>query len=857
MKVHPLLRVLAVLLLAILACSGGSDSLPPTSTPGPEAEPSPTPEGGGLNPQGFFDIELNPSDADGLTERANELYQELVNSGGDVDRAVILDAYQALLELERVGGPWRFVGPAPVEGEHQPPGETFSSGRTNSFAVDPRNSDVVYAAVSVGGIWKTEDGGQTWRSLTDNQVPLNYGSIVMNPNDPDTLYALLGEFDGQIAGDYGYLANGIMRTRDAGQTWELLGADVFNAAAVTALVFASDGTLFASSGQLAVYEAPPDQPDFGIFKSTDDGDTWEPVLTCSEIAICVPQDWNPDLTITAKLGGFMDLDITSDDALFASVCNIECQGTTLLRSTDGGESWDELGLSDAIQTWADENEVSVQYLDQDQTIPYLDGLEIATTPADPNVIIAGGGLWWIGADEDGREVEGTWSWVIRSTDGGETWEWLPEAGDYCSGNNSTPQCTYDNVVEIDPTDASLMYIGGSFSLEEDTGNWIEMVKRSADGGDTWSDMTPAQEGSLMHPDVHGLAFDPNDSNVLWVGNDGGIYRTSDASAEPPTWDFMGHGVGSLLFVDIGLHPTDPDYIIGGLQDNSCAFTADGGQSWPSTTCGGDGAYTAVDPFDGSIVYGSTYPIWVFQRNEQGGEGEDYDSEPWQTKTDGLDLDNEYWPFRPAFTVDPNNEGVVYIYANSVYKTEDRGDSWESISDYLSTDGYIKTLAVSASDSGVLYAGTTEGTAWVTTDGGGEWNEVTASDFPKRNVNRITIDPDDPNTAYAVFGGFDVQTPDTPGHVFRTTDGGESWEDITLNLPDAPLSSVVTDKRDQYAGVYVGGALGVWVLQDGSEKWLPYGTDMPFTLVTDLELNTETGIMAAGTWGRSVWVIEMP
>jgi photosystem II stability/assembly factor-like uncharacterized protein len=370
-------------------------------------------------------------------------------------------------------------------------------------------------------------------------------------------------------------------------------------------------------------------------------------------------------------------------------------------------------------------------------------------------------------------------------------------------------------------------------------------------------MTPAQEGSLMHPDVHGLAFDPNDSNVLWVGNDGGIYRTSDASAEPPTWDFMGHGVGSLLFVDIGLHPTDPDYIIGGLQDNSCAFTADGGQSWLSTTCGGDGAYTAVDPFDGSIVYGSTYPIWVFQRNEQGGEGEDYDSEPWQTKTDGLDLDNEYWPFRPAFTVDPNNEGVVYIYANSVYKTEDRGDSWESISDYLSTDGYIKTLAVSASDSGVLYAGTTEGTVWVTTDGGGEWNEVTVSDFPKRNVNRITIDPDDPNTAYAVFGGFDVQTPDTPGHVFRTTDGGESWEDITLNLPDAPLSSVVADKRDQYAGVYVGGALGVWVLQDGSEEWLPYGTDMPFTLVTDLELNTETGIMAAGTWGRSVWVIEMP
>jgi len=135
--------------------------------------------------------------------------------------------------------------------------------------------------------------------------------------------------------------------------------------------------------------------------------------------------------------------------------------------------------------------------------------------------------------------------------------------------------------------------------------------------------------------------------------------------------------------------------------------------------------------------------------------------------------------------------------------------------------------------------------------------VTGGDMPPRNVTRIVIHPEDPGTAFAVFGGFDLQTPDSPGHVFVTTDGGASWDDVSINLPDAPLSAAVVDVRPPYAGLYVGGALGVWVLQDGADGWLPYGSDMPFALVSELELNPETGLMAAATYGRGVWVMEMP
>ncbi len=869
MKPRPLFIVLAVLLAATLACSlttspqkNSPESLPPTSTPEPTLAPTSTPEGGGVN-TGFFDLNLSKSDEAGLEARADEIYQGIIGNGGDVNRGVLLDAYKQLADLRPVGGQWKPVGPAPIAGVHLPQGEVPGSGRVNGFVVDPRNSDVVYAAASVGGIWKTEDGGKTWKSLTDKQVPLVYGGIVMDPQNPDTLFALLGEFDGQVSSTYGFLANGIMRSQDAGATWELIGADVFNAAAVTALVFDKDGTLYASSGQTQVYEAPEGQPDFGIFKSTDGGDAWERLASCSDFGNCKPRE---ESGITAYLGGFMDLGISSEDTLYTSLCNVECLGTRLLRSMDGGQTWEELDFSKALDKWATENQVEVQYLDDAQKVPYLDGLSISVAASDPKVLLAGGGIHWTSKDEKGKEQEGSWSYAMRSTDGGDTWTWLPDAGDYCTGEGSSMQCTYDNIVEIDPTDPQIMYLGGSLTTEEDTHNWIEVIRRSADGGDTWTDMTPSSsEESFVHPDAHGLAFDPNDHNVLWVGTDGGVYHNPDASADPPVWEKLSAGLNILLFIDIGLHPTDPNYIIGGLQDNANAYTADGGQTWHGASQG-DAGYSAVDPFQPNIVY-SHYPQYFFSRNEKGGEGggDEWFGPDGQGYVNGLD-GNDNWLFYPPFVVDPNNEGVIYFASNYVYKTEDRGDSWQPISDALnkSDSGSIQTLALSLSDPQVLYAGTTDGTIWVTanappvaTNGGGDWNEITGSNFPPRAVTRIAVDPTDAQTAYAVFGGFDAQTPDATGHVFRTTDGGKSWEDLSKNLPDAPLSSVVVDARDQYKGVYVGGALGVWALQDGADQWLPYGTGMPFSLVSDLELNPNTGIMAAATYGRSVWVMEMP
>ena len=848
-----LLRLLLLLLVPSLACSllGPGNSLPATSTAAPPETPTPTPEGATAN-NNLSVLNLNDSDQQGLLQRLNEIYQAQINSGGEVNRGVLIAAYAKLATLKHVGGQWSSVGPAPIQGVYMPQGQVPGSGRVNGFAIDPRNPNVVYAAASVGGLWKTEDAGQTWKPLSDQQVPLDYGGIVMDPKDPNTLYVLLGEMDGTVSRRYGFLANGLLRTHDAGKTWQLIGQDTFLGASVTSLVFDQNGSMYASSGQTGVYFGPDNMPDFGVFRSDDGGDTWQRLAACADFGPCVPTSGGDHRSL---LGGFFDLKVASNGSLYTSFCVVNCLSTSILRSTDGGKTWARLDFSSALSQWEKVNKVQVSFVDKAQKYRALDGFEIAVSATDPNILLAGGGITFVNS----KGKDGISSWVIRSQDGGDTWEWLPSAGPYCGGPGTVDQCTYDNIIEIDPHNPKIMYVAGSFVVEQKTFNWVGAVHRSVDGGNTWTDLTPAVDGSFMHPDVHGLAIDPTNPNVIWVGNDGGIYRTSDVTADPPQWQSLSQGLYTLLFVDVALHPTDPNYMLGGLQDNAKSYTTDR-QTWHGAASG-DGAFVAIDPFKPNIVYGSIYPPSLFERNSNGGAGDYTAWNPDANSTgysNGLDT-TDTWGFYPPFVVDPHNEGVLYLVSNRVYRTTDRGDNWTAVSDSLAKTktGSIQSITIAPSDSNVIYAGTTEGTAWVSTDGSQTWNEITGSNFPARNLNRLAVDPNDPKTVYAAFGGFNVQTPNTPGHVFVTDDAGGSWTDMSLDLPDAPLSSIVLDVRDKYAGVYIGGSLGVWVLQAGSNNWLPYGTGMPFALVSSLKLNPATGVMAAATYGHSVWVLDMP
>jgi photosystem II stability/assembly factor-like uncharacterized protein len=841
---------LVLLLLVLAACGRSAPPAPPAPpTPVPlivDLGPTPPPDPFTIAPATTPDFRLRRDDREGFGRRRRAVELGLSDPGADVPRGLLAAAYEQRARYEPVGGEWLSAGPAPIDGVYLPQGRIVGSGRINGLAVDPRDSDTVYAAAAAGGLWKTTDGGRSWRSLGDRLQPLFYGGVVLDPADPDRVYVPLGVFDGTEAALYGFLANGILRSDDAGASWTLLGAETFNGGAVTALVIAPDGTLYASSGQRGVRRAPPNQVEYGIFRSTDRGASWERLAACSDYASC---EADPDAGLQPLQGGFMDLDLGAGGALYATLCNFDCYGTQLLRSRDGGASWEALDYGNVLRDFARRAKVDVLTTGDRAGTPFVEGLELAVAPSDPRVLLAGGGLY---IESNGTEMP--WSFAMRSTDGGDSWEWLPEAGDYCSSTGSSAQCTYDNVVEIDPTDADVMYLGGSLTVYGRSYHWVRVIRRSTDGGDSWVDLTPGdREETTIHPDAHALAFDPDDPARVWIGTDGGVARTEDALAGEVVWENLSEGLSTLLIVDIGLHPTDPDYILAGLQDNGNAFTTDGGQTWEGASSG-DAGYSAVDPFEPEIVY-SEYLTYFFTRNEEGGAG---DWSAWGGRrgdgyVNGLETADNWYAYAP-FVVDPHNEGVIYFASNRVYRTEDRGDRWEIASRFL-TRWTIRTLALAPSDPDTLYAGTSDGLVWVTRDGAESWENVTGH-FPPRTVNRIAVDPRDPDTAVAVFGGFD-RTTMIKGQIFRTTDGGASWREISYNLPDAPLTAVVIDGRPKSAGVYAGGATGVWVLPDGASEWRPFGTGMPNALISDLELNPDTGILAAATFGRSVWVLRLP
>jgi photosystem II stability/assembly factor-like uncharacterized protein len=587
-----------------------------------------------------------------------------------------------------------------------------------------------------------------------------------------------------------------------------------------------------------------------VFTSSDGGDTWMRLLSCGDKCTYPGKD---------IAGGFTNVLVNSDDTLYTVRCGFGCIGSTILRSTDGGQNWDELDYTNVTRAWEQDNQVKIAPSPFNQD-PAVTGLNIAVSKTNPKVMLAGAGVYYpkdnTGNTDNLDDLQSA-SFAMFSNDGGGTWTWASDAEDYCTGGGYNMQCTYDNIVAIDPTDPKIMYLGGSFVGAH--GGWHAIIQRSADGGQTWSDMNPLGfVFSWMHPDSHGFRIDPNNHNVVWVGTDGGIYRTTDARQPHPRWQHLSQGINTLLFIGVGLHPTDPNYLIGGLQDNAIALTTNGGQDWAGASQG-DAGFTVVDPFKPTTVY-SEWPKGAIERNDNGGVGR-YGNGSWMERIKGLNADDR-WLFYAPFVVDPNNEGVLYLASDRVYKTTDRGDSWKAVSSPLTPLGSVRTLAIAPSNSNVLYAGTTDGRLMVSTNGGAKWARFIAKNLPTRIVNRIAIDPTNPQVVVVVYGGFNAQTPTGPGHVFRTTDGGRTWQDLSLNLPDAPIGAVVVDVRPKYAGIYIGGALGVWVLagdpaKPGAKQWLPYGSGMPYTLVSDLQLNTKTGVMAAATYGRSIWVMEMP
>lgn len=664
----------------------------------------------------------------------------------------------SLADGERV---WQPLGPYRIQ--------SADAGRLVTIAIDPRDTDVIYIGAAQGGVWKTRDGGLSWRPLTDGECSLAMGSIALDPLNPDIVYAGTGELHFSTVSYYGC---GVLRSLDGGETWTRLGATVFDApdggARISKVIVdrasagsATGTTVFVSSG-------------FGVFRSNDSGLTWQ---------LSLP-------------GVATDLVVHPDDprVLYAALGNPAGHPDNgVYRSTDGGFTWAPIRNGFAAFE--------------------VGRIALAIAPSAPSTLYAAVQDAFGGAGGSGHLL-GIW----KTLDGGQSWQKLNATRANCGS-----QCWYDLVIAVHPQNADRVFFGGV------------SLFRSENGGQNFSDIL----GSI-HVDQHAIVFDPADPNTMYVGNDGGIYRSRTNGS---SWTSLNTDLSITQFYGgISMHPTDPAAILGGTQDNGTVEFA-GDPDW-ARVLGGDGGYTAIDYLDPSVTWAETQ--WSRGSAFSGPRRRD-GAGPYVLKTNGIDRDDRAI-FIPPLVMDRADPAVLYFGTYRLYRTADRGESWSAVSGDLSmAGGAISAIAPALSDPSTVWVGTSDGAINVTRDGGLTWTR-SAAGLPRRYVRDIDVASGDPLDAVLVVSGFGS------GHVFRTVNGGATWSDISGDLPDVPVNAVI--RPPELAGtIVIGTDLGVFRSTDGGSSWQPWNAGFPHVAVFDLEWNATTGRLIAATHGRGVYEIE--
>lgn len=659
------------------------------------------------------------------------------------------------------------IGPAPLNNPNNIfyNGTGANAGRLSTIAIHPTDPNIVYLGAAQGGVWKSTDAGQTWTPLTDSQCSLAMGWIAIDPVNPNIIYAGTGEQ--HFSGD-SYYGCGVLRSSDAGATWTQLGASVFDTATGGARIsrVVINPATAGSTATTTVFAAST----FGLYKSLDSGGTWALKLAGIVTDVLI-HPTNPQIMYAAV------------GAIFGSAAN------GIYRSTDGGENWTKLtnGLPAAD----------------------VGRINLAIAPSNPQILYAAIQDSFNGSLADGALL-GIWS----TADGGASWTQLTATNASCS-LGSSHQCWYDMAIAVDPTNPNTVYFGGI---------WLY---KSTNAGATFADISQGVDGRYIHVDQHVLVFDS--LQRLYVGNDGGIWRTVDGGA---TWtNLNGNLAVNQFYPGVALHPSNASVALGGMQDTGTAKYA-GTAVW-NMVVGGDGVVAA---FDRNIPDSRWYASWQYLgllRTDNNGAS--------FTSIDG-GIEKTGVLFIAQFAMDPNNSDVLIAGTNNVWRTTNRGASWTSNSPDFSQGIFV--LAFAPSESSTYYVGTAAGEVSVTRNTGSTWTNVSAG-LPIRFISDIAVGSTDPQEVYVTVSGFGS------GHVFRSTNAGASWTDISGNLPDIPVNTITLLPGTTVPILYVGTDLGVFRSTNGGTTWALL-SGLPNVAFGDLAFNRTTALLLAASHGRSVW-----
>ncbi|MDX1571803.1 MAG: hypothetical protein R3200_15080 [Xanthomonadales bacterium] len=710
------------------------------------------------------------------------------------------DPLPADLPLEGLAA--RALGPAAVGGR---------ISAIDAVADDPRR---IVIGVATGGVWRSDNGGLTWEAIFDDEAVASIGSVAIVQATPEVIWVGTGEGNVRNSTSIG---GGIYKSVDGGQSWQLMGLERTERINWIAIHPDDPDTVFAA----ALGHLWGENPERGIYRTRDGGETWEKVLYVDE-----------------RTGGTdVKIDPHNPNRIYAALWQHRRwpyyfksggPGSGLYVSMDGGDSWTRRTEEDGLPKGE------------------LGRMIVAPSPAQP-------GLAYV-------LVEAEDSALVRTADGGKTFQIVNSEHDIAS------RPFYYTELLADPENPDRVY------------NFAQRVHVSIDGGKTFQ----AIEGidccapsNTIHIDNHALWINPADPQHLIVGNDGGIAISRDRGE---TWRFV-RNLPLAQFYHVAVDDADPYHVYGGLQDNGswrgpAEIRQVGGirnMHWQEVGFG-DGFDVIPDPEIPDAGYSMSQGGFLYRWNLATGEVRTIRPDPPSPDTDLR------FNWDAAFAQDPFHSGTIYYGSQFVHRSRDRGKTWEVISPDLTTNNpefqtfresggltpdvtaaenytTIVTIAPSPIEAGTIWVGSDDGRIHVTRDGGQSWNRVDdrVRGAPARAwVPMIDPSPHAADVAFVVFD--DHRRDDMETYVYRASDYGRRWSDLGSDALSGYALSIRQDPVDPEL-LFLGTEFGLFASTTGGEDWVRFSAGLPTVSVMDLAIQERESDLVLGTHGRGIYVID--
>jgi len=673
-----------------------------------------------------------------------------------------------------------------------------------------------YFGATGGGIWKTIDAGETWLPCSDTTMNASsIGAIAVAQSDASILFAGTGECD--IRGNISF-GEGIYKSTDAGVSWKYSGLrEAGSIAKISIHPKNSDEIIIASMGH--VFGSNPER---GIFKSIDGGNTWKKVLSRSGLladstgAIDIQRDpFNPKILYASLWQAYRNAYSMSSGGA----------GSGLFTSLDGGETWKEITKSAGLPVGINGK------------------IRIACSPAQKDR------MWAMIENEHGG--------LFRSDDAGNTWKRVSE------DRQIRQRPWYFSHIIADPKNPETIYaLNVGFY-------------KSTDGGRTFQGM------NSMHGDHHDMWIDPLDPERFILADDGGAVVTNTGGSGYTELDLP-----TAQFYHVTADNQIPYRIYGCQQDNSSVGIASRSTGWAIgkedwfTAAGGESGYIAVDPLNSDIIYGGNYGGFLSKLNRK--INQDQDVSVYPENVVGCSAETHQYRFQWTYPIvfSKHDKKKLYVCGNHVFASTTGGNSWDKISPDLTTNDQSKQKAsggiITKDNTGVetyctifafaespvnpqvLWTGSDDGLVYITTDGGSNWKNVTPSVLPNSGkpalISIIEAGHFEEGTAYIAATRYKSADDQQP-YLLKTTDYGASWKLITNGIQAPSYTRVIREDPVQKDLLYAGTETGLYISVNGGNSWQSFQQNVPRSPIHDIVIHEREHDLILATHGRSFWLLD--